>query len=91
MFSSKDVISREWLVRNGMDPGQVTEAHLPVGKAFRALVEFTGESPEVLTRAMFEAHHIGLTWYIFASVGVVSACMIFAYGKWLRKLAEREA
>ncbi|MEQ9825148.1 MAG: MFS transporter [Puniceicoccaceae bacterium] len=90
MFSSKDVISREWLVIKGMEPEQVSEANLPVGEAFHKLVEFTGETPEALTRAMFDAHNIGLTWYIFASVGVVSAFMIFAYGKWVRKLAESE-
>jgi MFS family permease len=91
IFSSKDVFSRELLVEKGMDPAMVTEANLPIGEAFKKLVEFTGESPEVLTRMMFDSHNVGYTWYVFSIVGVVSAVMIFAYGVWVRKLADKES
>jgi len=32
-----------------------------------------------------------VTWYVFAGVGVASAIMIYAYGKWIQRLARREA
>lgn len=90
MFSSKDQFARELLVERGMDAPQVTEKALPVGEAFGKLVEFTGESPEVLTRTLYEAHNVGMIWYFFAAVGVVSAIMIWSYGLWIKKLAEHE-
>jgi MFS family permease len=91
IFSSKDVFSRTLLVERGMDPSMVTETNLPVGEAFNKLVEFTGETPEALTRMMFDSHNVGMTWYVFAVVGVCSAAMIYAYGMWVRKLAEKES
>ena len=91
IFSSKDIFSRELLVERGMDPSMVTEASLPVGEAFKKLVEFTGETPEALTRMMFDSHNVGLTWYVFAVVGVFSAVMIYFYGVWVRKLAAKES
>jgi len=90
-FSSKDVFAREMLVTRGVDASQVTEAALPVGEAFRKLVEVTGESPAELTRLLYESHNIGTTWYFFAGVGLFSAFLIWCYGKWLRQLAAREA
>lgn len=90
IYSSKDVFARELLVERGMNASQVTEEALPVGEAFSKLVEFTGETPELLTQTLFQAHNVGFTWYIFAAVGVVSAVMIFMYGKWVKKLAEQE-
>ncbi len=90
MFSSKDVFSRELLVEKGMDPSMVSEENLPIGEAFNKLVEFTGDTPQALTRAMFDSHNVGLTWYVFAVVGVFSAIMIYSYGVWVRKLADSE-
>ena len=89
-FSSKDVFAREMLVARGMDASQVTEAALPVGEAFHKLVAFTGESPEGLTRLLYQTHGVGTTWYFFACVGLVSAGLIWAYGKWIHRLAETE-
>jgi len=90
IFSSKDVFSRALLVERGMDPSMVTETNLPIGEAFNKLVEFTGQTPEALTRMMFDSHNVGMTWYVFTTVGLVSAAMIYAYGVWVRKLAEKE-
>lgn len=90
VFSSKDQFSRQMLEARGMDAAAVTEEALPVGEAFAKLVDFTGESPEVLTRALYDAHNVGTTWYFFAMVGVVSAIMIWSYGLWIKKLADRE-
>ena len=91
IFSSKDVFARQLLVARGMPPSQVTEHALPIGEAFDRLVQFTHESPEHLTQVLYQTHHVGMTWYVFAAIGVVSAVMIFAYGKWIQRLAQREA
>ena len=90
MYSSKDQLSRKMLEERGMDASQVTEETLPVGEAFNKLVEFTGETPEAMTRALYEANNVGMTWYFFAFVGVISAIMIWSYGIWIKKLAEKQ-
>lgn len=90
LFSSKDQFAREMLVAKGMAPSQVTEAALPAGEAFKKLVEVTGQSPDALTRALYDAHHVGYTWYFFAVIGVVSAVLIYSYGVWIRKLAKNQ-
>ncbi len=91
IFSSKDELARQLLVERGVAPAQVTEQALPIGEAFKKLVQVTGESPEHLTQVLYQSHHIGLTWYVFAAIGVVSAVMIYFYGRWIRKLAGQEA
>jgi proton-dependent oligopeptide transporter, POT family len=63
---------------------------LPIGEAFGKLVQFTGESPEKLTQVLYHSHHVGLTWYVFAAIGVSSAVMIYFYGRWILKLAQKE-
>ena len=90
VWSDKDVFARQMLVTRGMDASQVTEAALPPGEAFHKLVALTGESPETLTRLLYQTHHVGSTWYFFAGVGLVSAGLIWAYGKWIRKLSESQ-
>ena len=91
IFSSKDIFARQLLVERGLSPAQVTEQALPIGEAFKKLVQFTGESPEHLTQVLYQSHHIGMTWYVFAAIGAVSAVMIYLYGRWVLKLAGREA
>jgi dipeptide/tripeptide permease len=86
-LSSKDEFARQMLVERGMSPAAVTHDALPIGDAFKKLVEFTGDTPEHLTQLLFQAHHVGMTWYIFAAIGVASAVMIYFYGQWILKLA----
>ena len=62
----------------------------PIGEAFQKLCEFTGESPATLTRLLYETHNVGMTWYVFAVVGVISAFMIYLYGRWILTLARKE-
>jgi MFS family permease len=90
-FSSKDVIARNRLVSEGIDPSSVTMDALPVGEAFNKLVEVTGQDPLALTQQLYETHAVGLTWHVFAGVGVLSALLIYLYGRWIAKLAQREA
>lgn len=87
MFSSKDVFAREMLVARGLAPAEVTESALPVGEAFAKLVEVTGENPEALTRLLYETHNVGMTWYVFATIGIFAAGLIWGYGRWLRQYA----
>jgi hypothetical protein len=89
-FSSKDVFSRQMLVERGLSPQAVTEDALPIGEAFSRLVEVTGESPAVLTQTLYQAHSVGFTWFVFASVGALSAVMIYLYGRWIATLAKQE-
>ena len=91
VFSEKDVLAREMLMAKGMNASQVTEAALPVGEAFHKLVEFTGETPVVLTHQLYQTNHVGMPWFVFAVVGVISAGLIWAYGRWVRRLAERQS
>jgi MFS family permease len=90
LFSAKDEFARQMLVERGYPASQVTHQALPIGEAFNKLVQFTGQTPESLTQALYHAHHVGLTWYAFAAVGVASAVMIFLYGRWIQKLAGNE-
>ena len=79
------------LVARGLTPEQYSEPALPIGEAFKKLVQVTGDSPEHLTQVLYQTHHVGLTWYVFAAIGVASAVMIYFYGQWILKLAKREA
>ncbi len=91
IFSAKDEFARQMLVEHGLTPEQCSEPALPIGEAFKKLVQVTGDSPEHLTRLLYQSHHVGLTWYVFAVIGVASAVMIYLYGQWIRQLASREA
>jgi len=91
VFSAKDELARQMLVARGLDPAAVSKQALPVGEAFSKLVQVTGEAPEKLTQLLYQNHHVGYTWLIFAGVGVASAIMIFFYGRWVAKLAKQEA
>jgi hypothetical protein len=91
VFSSKDAFARQMLVERGLTPEQVTEKALPIGEAFKKLVAVTGQSPEQLTQQLYQAHHVGMTWYIFAAIGIASAIMIWLYGRWIQRLAMRQS
>jgi len=89
IFSAKDELARRMLVEEGIPRALTTEAALPVGKAFDRLVEVTGQSPEQLTQLLYQHHHVGLTWFIFAAVGLVAGVMIYFYGKWIARLVAK--
>jgi MFS family permease len=90
VFSSKDIFARQLLLQHGLTPEQVTGKALPIGEAFKKLVAVTGQSPEQLTQQLYQAHHVGMTWYIFAAIGIASAIMIWLYGRWIQRLAMRQ-
>jgi proton-dependent oligopeptide transporter, POT family len=90
IFSAKDEFARQLLLERGLTPEQCSEKLLPIGEAFNKLVQVTGESPAHLTQVLYQSHHVGLTWYVFAAIGVASAVMIYCYGQWILKLAVRD-
>jgi POT family proton-dependent oligopeptide transporter len=87
VFSSKDEFARQMLVDRGVSQDLVTHNALPIGEAFKKLVEFTGDTPEHLTQLLYQSHHVGMTWYVFAAIGIASAVMIYFYGRWISGLA----
>jgi proton-dependent oligopeptide transporter, POT family len=74
-----------------MSPAQVSHDAIPIGEAFERLVQFTHETPQHLSQVLYQSHHVGWTWYVFAAIGVASAIMIYAYGKWIQRLAKAQA
>jgi MFS family permease len=90
IFSSKDEFSRQMLRERGLSAAEVSQAVLPVGDAFKKLVEVTGETPQRLTQLLHQTHHVGMTWFVFAAIGIASAVMIYFYGRWILKLAGKK-
>jgi POT family proton-dependent oligopeptide transporter len=66
-------------------------ANIPQGEAFSRLVSSTGQDPQVLTQALYNANNIGMAWYIIAVIGITSAVGIFIYGKWLLRMQRQQA
>jgi hypothetical protein len=90
VFSSKDEFARQMLMQHGLPREAVSEPALPIGEAFQKLVEVTGETPAVLTQQLYQSHSVGVTWFVFAGVGVAAAVMIYFYGRWIQKLAGQQ-
>jgi len=90
-FSSKDDFAREMLKQFGLSADQVSEKAVPVGEAFNKLVAVSGKTPDQVTQLLYNSHHVGMTWICFAMVGLFSAVMIYLYGQWVKKLAEKQA
>jgi hypothetical protein len=91
VFSSKDDFARQMLREQyGFTVNQVSKSAIHVGEAFKKLVEVSGKTPDELTQLLYNSHHVGMTWICFAAVGLLSAVMIFFYGQWVKKLAEKE-
>jgi len=89
-FSDKEVFSRQVLeAQHGMTPEQVEQ--VPMGEGFAKLVEISGQTADEVTRALYEANNVGVVWYFFAVVGVISAVMIYSYGRWIAILAKKQA
>ena len=61
---------------------------IPIGEAFQRLVEFTGQSADVLTAQLYAANNVGKAWFIMAAVGIVSAAGMYVYGRWTYRLKE---
>ena len=87
IFASKEQIARKLLLERGMSQSEVDA--VKDREAFDALVKFTGETPEALTEAMYQANNIGVVWVIFGAIGIVSAFGIYWYGKWILTLTKK--
>ncbi|MBI2990163.1 MAG: MFS transporter [Candidatus Magasanikbacteria bacterium] len=88
-FASKDELSRVRLEELGMDPAEIGK--IPVGEAFKGLVDFTGQTGDALTAYLYAHNSVGLVWYIMGLVGILSMIGIFWYGKVVLKAARRRS
>jgi MFS family permease len=88
-FAAKETLAREWLAGNGMSDTEI-EA-IPIGEAFRHMVEFTGRTPEYLTQMLYDANNVGVVWYLMAAVAVLAAIGLFLYGRWILTLVSPSA
>lgn len=61
-------------------------ASIPQGEAFNWLVKLTTESPESLTRLLYDTHNVALVWNLMGGIGVATAIGIWIYGKWVLTL-----
>lgn len=80
-LASKENFSRELLFERGMEQALIDQ--IPRGEAFDRLVAFTGQSPRAITDLLYQSHNVGYVWYLMASIGIISAVMIYFYGKWI--------
>ncbi len=87
-FASKERFARELLLERGM--GSQDVASIPTGEAFSRLVEFTGQSPKVLTEILYQSHNVGMVWYIMGTIGLLSAVGIYLYGRWILTLQKTD-
>jgi len=87
-YASKDQFSRDLLIEKGMAADAVKA--IPNGEAFQKLVEFTHQTPEVVTQLLYNTHNVGMVWYIMAGIGVATAILIWVYGQWIRGLAKSQ-
>lgn len=85
-YGAKETIARQEMLETGMS--QVDVDAIPVGEAFQKLVEFSGQSADVMTAQLYAANNVGIAWYIMAVVGIVSAAGMFAYGRWTYQLKD---
>lgn len=60
---------------------------IPQGESFDWLVALTGDSPQALTRVLYDTHDVHMVWTIMGCVGIVSAIGIYIYGKWVIRKA----
>ena len=84
-FASKEQLSRALLGDTGMSTAQIQA--VPNGEAFDALVLFSGQTSEALTAQLYAANQVGALWYLMASVGMITACGLYFYGRWTYRLA----
>lgn len=85
-FAAKDTIARGYLLDAGLSR-QAIDA-IPAGEAFNRLVLLTGQSAGELGARLYAAGNIGAAWYVMASVGLVAAAGMYAYGRWTYRLRD---
>lgn len=85
-FASKEQLSRAQLSDNGMSGEQVQA--VPIGEAFETLVLVSGQTAEALTAQLYAANQVGVLWYLMASVGMMTACGLYFYGRWTYRLVK---
>ncbi len=88
-YGDKDTLARQWLAsKHGWAADKLTTEALPIGEAFNKLVEIAGSDKWAMTQQLYAANNVSVVWYVFAAVGVVSAVLIYAYGRWTLNLVK---
>lgn len=90
-YSSKDQLSRQMITEKFDASMDVTDKGIPIGEAFDKLVEVSGKPAAEMQQMLYDAHNIGMVWYIFAIIAAFSAMMIYVYGVWFKKYQEKHA
>jgi dipeptide/tripeptide permease len=84
-YAAKDTVARSALENAGMSPADA--AAVPVGEAFERLIAVTGQTPESLTNQLYISYDIGSIFYAFATIGLIAAGGLYAYGRWTYRTA----
>ncbi len=88
-WASKETLARQYLLNHGMQPEAVQA--LPKGEAFEALVRITHQSHDTATALLYAQNDVGAIWYVFGTMGILSAVGLWLYGRWVLHMARTEA
>jgi len=80
-MASKEAFARQMLTEKGLSPQQLSE--VKVGEAFDRLVSVLGQSPDEVTRMLWDLHQPWHFWWIMASVGLATTFGLMWYGSWV--------
>lgn len=81
MLASKEEFSRQMLLEKGMQADTVKA--IPQGEAFDKLVEFLHQTPEEVTRMLWDLHSPFHLWWVMGGVGLVTTLALVWYGRWV--------
>jgi len=84
MWASKDTLSREYLLGQGMPLTDVDT--IPVGEAFDRVVTFSQMGAAEAQNMLYAANSVGDIWYVMAAMGFLSAIGLYMYGRWVMSL-----
>ena len=80
-LASKEQFARQMLAEKGLSPEQLKG--VPMGEGFDRLVAMLGQSPDEVTRMLWNLHHPERLWWIMASVGLGTTLALMWYGRWV--------
>lgn len=77
-YASKENFSRQMLTEKGVDVSQI-----PQGEGFDHLVKLLGQTPEQVTRMLWDMHSPETLWWIMGAVGLATTLALIWYGRWV--------
>lgn len=86
-YASKERFAREMLADRGLlTPDAI--ASIPQGEAFKKLVDLLGQTPQQVTKTLYDMHHVGMIWFLMAGVGIATVVLLLGYASWLQRRDE---